>query len=236
MCERTCVKKSNAHKITNNIMKIIAITIFLMLSLSSRSATITLDFEGLQNLESIDNFYNGGTGELGSFLGLDYGFEVTNNALALIDSDAGGSGNFGGEPSSDTIMFFLGGVGAGFNITGGFEGPLSFYHANPFNVGTVEVWSGLDGTGILLANNLIPTTPNNGAPDPTGIYSPFIFQNVNFLGTAHSVIFLGAVNQIGFDNVTFSNVTIPNSNSIPEPSTYVLFLVLFFLFLPLKLK
>ena len=59
-----------------------------------------LNFEGLADLEPVENFYDGGGGP-------DFNVAFSSSALALVDRDAGGSGNFGGEPSPDTIMFFL---------------------------------------------------------------------------------------------------------------------------------
>jgi hypothetical protein len=62
-------------------------------------STVTLTFEGLGNFEPVSQFYNGGTGGNGSGPGTNYGISFSPNSLALIDSDAGGTGNFGGEPS-----------------------------------------------------------------------------------------------------------------------------------------
>jgi len=67
---------------------------------------VVLDFEGLKNLEQVKDFYNGGTGSEGS-QGKDYGISFSAPTLAIIDSDAGGTGNFANEPSPNTIIFFL---------------------------------------------------------------------------------------------------------------------------------
>lgn len=59
-------------------------------SVGTSSATVvTLTFEGLRDQESILDFYNGGTGSLGS-AGTNYGVDFAGNTLALIDSDTGG--------------------------------------------------------------------------------------------------------------------------------------------------
>jgi hypothetical protein len=55
---------------------------------------VTMTFEGLQNQEAINDFYNGGTGSLGSGPGPNYGVHFTSDSLALIDGAHGGSGNF----------------------------------------------------------------------------------------------------------------------------------------------
>ncbi len=90
------------------------------------AAPFVLTFEGLQNGELVEDFYNGGTGSSGSS-GFDYGVELLDVSEALIDLDPGGSGNFANEPTPDTVVFFtIGGeiildVAAGFDV--GFVGP-----------------------------------------------------------------------------------------------------------------
>ena len=165
-------------------------------------STTTLTFEGLGNRETVNQFYNGGTGGNGSGPGTNYGVSFSANALALIDSDAGGSGNFGGEPSPDTILFFQSGAAATLNVPAGFTTGFSFYYASPVSAGTVIVYDGPNAIGNVLATISLPTTPNNGAPDPTGSYSPFLPYGVSFSGTARSVDFGGSAGNIGFDNIT----------------------------------
>ena len=164
-------------------------------------STVTLTFEGLGNFEPVSQFYNGGTGGNGSGPGTNYGISFSPNSLALIDSDAGGTGNFGGEPSPDTVLFFTSGT-AVMNVPAGFATGFSFYYSAISNPGTVVVYDGPNATGNVLATINLPTTPNNGAPDPTGTFSPFVPIGASFAGTARSVDFGGTVNQIAFDNIT----------------------------------
>ena len=82
------------------------LTAGLVYSASAAAVVITLDFEGIGDQASIDNFYNGGTDSLGNS-GTNYGVAFGSNTLGIIDADAGGTGNFGNEPTPDTIMFFL---------------------------------------------------------------------------------------------------------------------------------
>jgi len=191
----------------------------LCLLIASPSYALVLDFEGLGDQETILDFYNGGTGSQGNF-GTNYGVTFSGNALSIIDSDAGGSGNFGNEPSPSTVLFFLEGQAAIMSLAAGFETGFSFFYSAISNPGSVSVWSGLNGTGDLLASLLLPTTPQ-GAGDPTGAFSPFVSLGVGFDGLAHSVSFAGVQNQIGFDDVTFGSVT-PGPSAIPEPSTFLL--------------
>ncbi len=182
----------------------------------TNAATVTLDFEGLQNLEPIGNFYNGGTGGSGSS-GANLGAGFSANALAIIDEDAGGTGNIGGEPSPSTVMFFLTGTAATLNYAAGFDTGFSFYYSAINNPGSITVYDGLDATGTALATLALPLTPFNGAPDPTGAFSPLVATGISFSGTAKSIDFGGTINQIAFDNITFGSAT-PGGGGTPTPS------------------
>ncbi|HVT45235.1 MAG TPA: DUF11 domain-containing protein [Thermoanaerobaculia bacterium] len=173
------------------------------------NAAVVLDFEGLGNQEQVLNFYNGGLGGSGSGPGPNFGITFSPSALALIDADAGGSGNFGGEPSPDTGLFFLSGT-AVMNVPAGFDTGFSFFYSAVNNPGIVNVYDGLNATGNLLATVNLPLTPFNGAPDPTGTFSPLVPVGVTFSGTAMSVDFGGTANQIVFDDVTIGS-EIPGS-------------------------
>ncbi len=190
---------------------------------TSYAVTTVLDFEGLQDLEFIQNFYNGGTGGSGSGPGPNFGVTFSTNSQAVIDADAGGSGNFGGEPSPSTIMFFLGGASAIMNLAAGFTTGFSFFYSAINQPGFVDVFDAVGGTGNLLTTLNLPLTPFNGAPDPTGEFSPFVPIGVSFSGTAKSVAFGGVINRIGFDDVTFGSPTPGNgANGVPEPSSLLL--------------
>jgi hypothetical protein len=182
---------------------------------------ITMTFEGLRDLESINDFYNGGTGSLGSGPGPNYGVSYTPDSLAVISRDLGGSGNFSAAltPSPGTIAFFLSGAGDTMNVAGGFDTGFSFFYTSPFFTGSVTVWDGLNGTGTLLATlNLAISAPNPGAVLPYDAWAP---AGVAFAGTAHSAIFSGVANQIGFDNITLGSST-PQGPNVPEPASLTL--------------
>jgi len=191
----------------------------LCLLIASPSYALVLDFEGLGDLETINDFYNGGTGSQGNS-GTNYGVTFSNNALAIIDSDAGGSGNFGNEPSPSTVLFFLEGEATIMNLAAGFDTGFSFYYSAIISAGAVNIWSGLSATGDLLASLILPTTPQ-GAGDPTGSFSPFVSFGLDFEGMAHSVSFAGVQDRIAFDDVTFGSIT-PGPAAVPEPSTFLL--------------
>lgn len=186
----------------------------------SQAATIVLDFEGVGNNANVRDFYNGGTDSLGN-TGTNYGIAFANNALGSVDSDAGGSGNFGGEPSPDTALSFLDGSAATMNVAAGFDTGFSFFYSAIRNPGFISVYDGLNGTGNILTTLNLPTTPDTGAPDPTGQFSPLLPIGVSFSGIAKSVDFGGTADQIGFDNITLGSAIPGGSTQVPEPFTIV---------------
>ncbi len=102
------------------------------------------------------------------------------------------------------------------NVAAGFNTAFSFYYSAPFTNGSVSVYSGLNGTGSLLATLALASTPDGNPPLPYdyGVWYPI---GVSFAGTAQSVDFSGTTNGIGFTDVTLGSVT-----PTPEPGTIAL--------------
>lgn len=207
--------------VTNKWLGVLGLFLGLLLvGAGTAQAVFVLDFEGLGDLEAVDDFYNGGTGGNGSGPGPDYGVEFSANSLALIDADAGGSGNFANEPSPSTILFWLDQNSAVMNVAAGFDTGFSFYYSSIDYDGIVNVYDGLNATGTLLASIDLPGLGSAGQGDPTGAYDIWMPVGVAFGGTAMSIDFGGTANYIGYDNVTFGSETpVP---PIPEPSTLLL--------------
>ena len=178
-----------------------AVTAATLLSVGSASASVvTLTFEGIGDENPIGNYYNGGAG---GNLGISFG----SDSLAIVSSQDGGTGNFTNAPSGDTVAFFLNGPGDVMNVAAGFKTGFGFYYADQVGfTGNVNVYSGLNGTGRLLASLTLPSTP-----DP---YNVFVPVGVAFAGKAESVIFGGSANYIAFDNVTLG-ASMPTT--VPEP-------------------
>jgi hypothetical protein len=185
-----------------------------LLAGEAKAGPVLLDFEGLLNGEPILNFYDGGLGGFGSGPGPDYNIQFGAQSLVSMDSDAGGGGNIGNEPSPDNVAFFLQGPGVIMNVLPGFMHGFSFYYAAAFYGGTVTVWSGPDGTGSLMASMDLDVTGTSCGGDPTGEFNCWRQIGVNFAGIARSVSFSGATDQIAFDNVTMETT--------PEPGTFAL--------------
>ena len=189
------------------------------LAAPANAVVMSLTFEGLKDQEQILNFYNGGTGSLGSS-GTNVGVNFGVAALALIDADNGGSGNFANEPSPDTIAFWLGSGSVIMNVAAGFDTGFSFFYTSS-TAATVNVYDGLDATGNLLTSlNLLAQYTDNGCTgDPNGTFCNWSPVGVLFAGIAKSVDFGGTEDQTGYDNITFGT-DIPQG--VPEPTTLVL--------------
>lgn len=96
-------------------MKLARLAVAASLAIASPglAAVTVLTFEGIGNLNPVGNFY-----------APNYIFSPA--TLAIVDADAGGTGNFANEPSPDTIMFFLDANNAILDVPAGFTTGFSF--------------------------------------------------------------------------------------------------------------
>jgi hypothetical protein len=176
------------------------------------STPVVLTFEGVGNFMTVGNFYNGGAG--GS-LGVVFG----SGSLALTPLP-GGNGDFTNAPSGDTILFFpVPGTGYVMNVTGGFNTGFSFFYTAASVPGSITLWSGLDGTGALLATLSLPV--NGACTTASCNWTPI---GVTFAGTAESVDFTGSAGNVGFDNITLSSAT-PGGGTTPTPEPVTMLLL-----------
>jgi hypothetical protein len=176
-----------------------------LIAAPATAAVTVLTFEGIPN----------GT-PVGAFYGPTYIFSPA--TLALVDADAGGTGNFANEPSPNTIMFFLDANNAILDVVGGFTTGFSFFYTSS-TAATVTVYDAPGGTGNVLATlNLVAQFADNCTGDPTGAFCNWTAVGVTFSGTAFSIDFGGTANQTGFDNITFGSA----SPAIPEPATWAM--------------
>lgn len=197
-----------------------AVVIALGTGVTEKVVAQTLTFEGVGDLLPIDGFYNGVGGP-------DYNIVFSPEAIALVDTDAGGSSGFSNEPSPSTILgydfqpqataFTLNTVDGAF-----LTNALSFSYVSPFITGfepSVTAFSGPNGTGdVVGTSGPLPITPV-GTGDPTGgAYdfstgpNPF---TVTLTDNAQSVVFNSPFNSsngiTAFDDLTVQ--------AVPEPSS-----------------
>jgi len=196
------------------VMLIASVSLISVASSSAQADPISLNFDTLQNHELVDNYYNGGFGSLGSGPGPNYGITFANafvlNELDLVNNDVA---QLITPPNAIT---FLTGSGALMDVSGGFTTGFSFNYSAPFFAGVVEVWSGPDGTGALLASLTLPLTPDGAGNPACGgkNYCPDVPFGVSFNGTAHSVNFSGNANFIVYDDITLGSST-PITTPLP---------------------
>lgn len=175
---------------------------------SAASAQIFLDFEGITA---------GPTTSIGAFYAGQGVFFTGGgaNALALVDSDAGGSGNFANEPSGNTIMFFVSGNSTVMNVPAGFTTGFATYYTTVATTGTIEVYDGIDGTGNLLGSDAMFALGSAGNGDPNGSFDTWDIASVAIgSNIARSVVFIGAADAIGFDDMIFGGVPTPGSAAV----------------------
>lgn len=187
----------------------------------ARADIVTLTFEGAGNLAALDRFYAGGTdsqGHTGPNVGVVFGA----TALSIIDEDVGtgNTGNFGNEPSPDTVLFFLE-LRAVLNYGPGFRDGFSFFYSTTTFTGMVSVYDGADASGSLLGTIALRAL-GAGTGDPTGSFSNWEAAGLGFAGTARSVAFDGTADRVAFDNVTFGSVAPTVTQTVAEPSTLAL--------------
>jgi hypothetical protein len=195
---------------------------------SALADTTVLTFEGINSSTSsetpIESFYNGGGGP-------NYGITFSSNALALClnsldvtcsDTSRGGLG----DPNSQQgALFFADGSQTVMNDPTGFTTGVSLVYTAPNVGGYVSIYSGLDGTGTLLGTVDLATTNPTGCPDYNAALCPFFPAGLTFAGTAESVAFGGAANQIVFDDVSLlgtPSVQPSNPAPVPEPAPIVM--------------
>jgi len=200
----------------------------IALTPSAMANTIVLNFAGLNgNAEEQPlNYYNGGTGSLGSGPGTNYGISFESDALTC-SGQPGGTCNTAQIPggAGANALFFLTGPGDIMNVAAGFTTGFSFFYSAPVYTGGINVWSGLNGTGTLLASIALPLTTNgSGTAGCYGTnYCPYTPLGVNFAGTAESVNFTGTANYIAFADITLGSSTAGgNGGNVPEPATLAL--------------
>jgi hypothetical protein len=161
---------------------------------------VTMDFEGLNDLTSVNSYYDGGCTSGGSLFGKcggpDYGVVWKN---ATVGENLGGNRYAGLALTTNATM----------KVALGFTGGLSFNYYNLADFVFKYAVSVYVGQGQLLAQADL---------DP---HSPWASFELTFNGLAKSVVFNGSPFFItGFDNVTLG-VNAPTA--VPEPAAIGVF-------------
>ena len=101
------------------------------------------------------------------------------------------------------------------NVTGGFKSAFSFDYIAGIS-GSLTLYSGLAGTGSVLATILLPVTPTCSS-GPT--YCEWLPVGIDFSGTAKSAVFGGQHLYLVVDNIKLNTGTV---SAVPEPASLLL--------------
>ena len=192
-----------------------------MLINPAANAAVTINFDTLNDGSLVNDYYNGGSASDGTTGGPNYGISFSN--AYVLNEFTENEGLLITPPNSIT---FLSGTGSVLNDAAGFNTGFSFDYSAISSPGVVNVFSGLDGTGTLLASINLPLTPDgSGVAGCMGHnFCPDLPAGVAFDGTAESVNFSGTANQIVYDDITIGSAS-PITSAIPEPSTWAMMLL-----------
>lgn len=173
----------------------------------------TISFAGLKNLEFIQNYYDGGTGSLGSGPGKNYALTFSSNAQAIISAAKGGSGNFVNNPGGTPVMFFQTGNNVTISSANGLPLALVFYYS-ALQPGSATVYAGPNGTGNILAS--ITLNPNDSG---CNTYKLCVWSAVGVpLSTpAGSIVFAGTADSIAIGTIRFGS-KLPISTTLASSS------------------
>ena len=196
------------------------------LASSAHAAIVDLTFEGVAASypfarTKINDFYNGGTSGAGTS-GPDYGVTFSRglnaaclNSLTVSSCDRVSKGGLGPADLQESALEFNSIIPAFMDVAGGLTTELSLNYVTTLLTVRLAIWSGLDGTGELLATLNLPANAV-GCPDyGDAELCPFTSAQVSFSGTARSIQFLGTA--ADFDDITFT--------AAPEPSTWAMMLI-----------
>ena len=208
-------------------MRKLAATVLLCLLLLGGSWAQTkgiATFGGLKNLEFINQYYDGGTGSMGSGPGKNLQLGFTSNSQVIISAAKGGSGNFINNPGGYPVMFFATGTGVVVNVKASVSTGVWFTYS-ALQPGTATIYDSADGKGNVIGSTNL--TPNNSGC--TGykmcVWTPIAFPlttpvaSIRFSGTAN-MLAIGAIH-LGVKIPTFTGLTSSkNPSGQGEPVTF----------------
>jgi hypothetical protein len=178
-----------------------ALALPLFAALPASASVLVIDFETPASFASIDQHYAAD--------GVSFG----GDALAL-QNDALGP-YFSNAPSPLGVMFAAGADSA-MNVARGFVS-LSLHYSSLAAVAQgVDIWSGLNGTGTLLASLALDANAQAGGCSDSPLCHFDSLTVSGFGQRAYSVTFANAANTAVFDNL---------SMSVPEPASAALVLL-----------
>lgn len=177
--------------------------------LPASAALVTLTFEDISVFD-VDSAEFSPAQILDFYAGQGVAFNPF--ALAVVGIGSQGTANTTNVPGGVAVMAIFDGQGVA-NVANGFDSGFSLNYSTISEAATVALFSGLNGTGGLLATlNLA-----NLGTGATGGWENWASAAASFQGVAHSVVFGGSSLRVVFDNVTFSNILPVDAPPPPPP-------------------
>ncbi len=179
-------------------MKLLTLATAALLAAPAFAGVTTIDFEGVTGFASIGNTYAAD--------GVSFGPDaqgLVNDALGPYFSNA---------PTPVGVMF-VSGVNvpdAAMTVAGGFHALSFFYSSADAIADAVQVWSGVNGTGSLIASYSLAANATQGCADTP--YCHWDRLGGALSDTALSVTFGAGTQVAAFDNISV----------VPEPASAVL--------------
>lgn len=203
-----------------------------MAAAPARASTITLSFGSPErNGVDIGNYFNGGSDSYpGDGIGPSDGVVFSSNAESLLNHAHSGTGKFENDPSgADGVLYFgYSSATAGYlNDAAGFSGlslGVSLLN-NAATGGSVQIYSGLNGTGTLLESlSLAPSASPSACtftspPTPDEFCSWSTVASTPLAGTAESILF-GSASSVPLESEEFDDIQI---TPVPLPGALLLF-------------
>lgn len=188
-----------------------------LLSPLASADRIVMDFEGFDTFEGVFDYYDGGTGHLGSGPGPDWGIEfdlavsITNATITNLPSGSAGM-SFDARVGNPMTM----------NVQGGFSGPVTFEYSSENIEVEVRSYSGLNGTGSVLDSLLLNPQYVSGSSEPDTVFEIWQAVALSFSGVAQSLVFeaTGSLQPGGiFDSR--GGIVMDNLSVVIDPTTTV---------------
>jgi len=199
----------------------------MMATSQSMASTIDLTFGAEANQAQIENYFNGGTdsqGKSGTNLGVGFSLNAESLKAGTTGTQGQGTGKFENLPSGAPGVLYFAAVPTGtsiMNVAGGFSS-ISFNYSLLNNLSseasTVQLWSGLNGTGTQLGTLSLSAS---GSPiactNNKDEFCSWSLASAASFGQAESAVFTG-------DAAVFTEYD--NVNLVPAPLPGTLLLLL----------
>jgi hypothetical protein len=189
------------------------------------ASSVTLTFGNGRNQVQIGDYFNGGNdGYPRDGVGPNDGVVFSSNADFLKSPAAAGTGKFENNPSgSSAVAYFPYSTSTAsyLNVASGFNSIDLTYSLSSNSAqyaSTVDLWSGLNGTGTLLGTLSLTANPTTTAcVNSRNLYCTWSVASANSFGTAESATF--------GDNTTtpFTELDKVSLNEVPIPGALLLF-------------